>query len=347
MGRLFGKLGFNLGFAGSLEAPETPLEGYPLEQHPDWRVLQGIYDTKLGWRKRGETIFVRNQPVSGVKNLAFKSFYLEDGYILGTYLYQPMSGETWTIPFAKMVNGNNIIGARILANKVEIVQRRNGTWATRASTPVPAGSSHWVVHITNDHVYVEIDGVPVLDSSHAVPGPGYFGISMHKFEIGAETDFLENYKVFAEEPITYRGELITYNQKIIKDMAELFNILAYEKSLVASVEVTAVDPDWLPINQLVTQEKEPGDYEVLFSMGWSYDVTNKSGKIRFSLDGGSSWEERSEEPKDKTDKRTSSIILPLTLTTAQTLDIQLEANKEGTDHIMTIHHSLISIQRVK
>jgi hypothetical protein len=246
-----------------------------------------------------------------------------------------------------MINSNNIIGARILSNKVEIVQRKNGTWVTRASTAVPAGSSHWVVHITSNHVYVEIDGVLVLDSPHAVPGPGYFGISMHKFHIGAEADFLENYKIFTEEPLTYRGELITYNSKNINNMAELFDILAYEKSLVSSIEITEVDPNWLPVNQLVTQEKEPGDYEVLFSLGWSYDVTNKSGKIRFSLDGGATWQERSEEPKDKTDRRTASIVLPLTLTTAQILDLQIEANKEGTGHIMTIHNSLISIKRVK
>jgi len=347
MGRLFGKIGFNVGFTGTQKAQPTPLEGYPLERHPAWRVLAGTYDTKLGWKDWGNIIYVKNQTLSAIKNLAFRNYFQREAYISAKYLFQPTSNEHWTLPFAKIVNGNNLVGARVDSNKVEVVQRKNGVWSTKASVANPINLGYWMVHITDNHISVFIDGNLVAEAAHSISGEAHWGISMHKYVIAADQDLLENYRVTSEEPLTLNGEQITHEGKNLYTMAELFEILAYEKALAADIEVTEVDPNWLPINQLVTQEKKIGEYEILFSLGWSYDVVNRSGKIRFSLDGGATWQERSEEPKDKTDRRTASIVLPLTLTADRVVDLRLEANKEGTGHVMTIHHSLISIKRVK
>ena len=128
-------------------------------------------------------------------------------------------------------------------------------------------------------------------------------------------------------------------------MAELFDILTYdEKVTKADIDITAYAPDWQNITTLNTT-RDAGDYEVNIAIVWNYNLTNKSGKFRWSIDGGTTWLETSEEPKDKTDLRPFSVTFPVNHG-GGARQILLDASRENDTHTMTIKYVAVSYKRV-
>ena len=126
---------------------------------------------------------------------------------------------------------------------------------------------------------------------------------------------------------------------------DIFQILTIDKETIRTdIEVTAYSPSWQNLITLDT-DRVAGMYEVLISMVWNYDTANKSGKFRWSVDGGTTWLETSEEPKDKTDLRPFSVLFPVEHS-GGARQILLEAAREDDTHTMTMKYISVMYKRI-
>ena len=164
--------------------------GCPLERHPDW-ILKTNAASNTCWKDFG-TIIQFKKWVSGnfARNLSYKNLRSE-GAILEFDIIDAGETSNWALPAAKFLNDNNIVGARLNDGKVQIVQRKVGTWSTLGEVPGVAG--HWIVTITNNHITVNAEGTDVIDKAHTITGEGWFGISSHR--IMNDVDMISNFSV--------------------------------------------------------------------------------------------------------------------------------------------------------
>ena len=113
------------------------------------------------------------------------------------------------------------------------------------------------------------------------------------------------------------------------------------------VEGIDVADTWTEVNTLSVPVSNGQAYEIKLSLAWNYDTATKSGCIRYSLDGGTTWSDEScEEPKDRTDTRRGSFDMVRDITADGNLDVVIEMYKEDTSHTLTVVESLIMIKRI-
>jgi hypothetical protein len=130
--------------------------------------------------------------------------------------YSNAGGTTnWTLPFAKFVDANNLIGARVNDNKIEIVQRKSGVWATLASGGTDL-EGLFRVAILADRIEVFVDGVKQLEADHTLPNAGGFGISGHQWA-SPDATILSGYRVdpVSRFMVTHNGEEVTYGGEAV------------------------------------------------------------------------------------------------------------------------------------
>ena len=129
---------------------------------------------------------------------------------------------------------------------------------------------------------------------------------------------------------------------------DIFDVLTIDKEIIKTdIDVTAFAPSWQNIATLDT-DRVAGVYEVQISMVWNYDITNKSGKFRWTVDGHEAtptWLETSEEPKDKTDLRPFTISFPVEHT-GGVRKIMIEAAREDDTHTMTMKYVAVTYKRI-
>jgi len=208
--------GVNFGFYGSYGRPALSPVGSPLNSHPSWDQVDGAKPDDFGWDGNG-IVFKPRPTANRPQNLRFNKYNGISGVLTGTM--NDAGGNTnWTLPFAKFISEFNIVGARINDGQIEIVQRRNGTWATLIAGGANTDGD-WEVTITDSIIQVRINGTLELEHSHVISGAGGFGISGHKW-VPAEaiviTDynvrkFVVNNVVYNNVQVTYNGEEVTYN----------------------------------------------------------------------------------------------------------------------------------------
>jgi len=179
---------------GAAPPVSIPVEGQPLEDHPSWTLVDNVQggDSHFGWAEYGNIIrALPNAGVAEVQNLAFKGYRGTICILGGSYLIEPVATDNYCLPFAKFVDGHNLIGVRGVAGEVQIVQRSGGTWTT-LGTAVASAVGVWRVLITSVAISVHIDGSLILEVLHSIADEGSFGISGHKWTDG-EVDLLREY----------------------------------------------------------------------------------------------------------------------------------------------------------
>ena len=172
----------------------VPVEGSPLEHHPLWSVVHGTPPSKLGWKERGLVIVAQPNPTAEVINLAYRDLKGVAATIRGEYLFDAPDDDYWTLPFAKFVDLDNLVGVRRRGGQLECVQKVNGTWQTIA-TIAGVALGDWEVHITPTDIQVYINGNLKLSELHDIDGEGWFGISAHKWPSGDDVDMVREYRV--------------------------------------------------------------------------------------------------------------------------------------------------------
>jgi hypothetical protein len=80
------------------------------------------------------------------------------------------------------------------------------------------------------------------------------------------------------------------------------------------------------------------------SVIWKLDTVTKSGLLRYSVDGGTSWKQFQSEPKDKTNDNAN--VFGLTVDhTGGPFDIQIEMTRESGTNAMDCSRCEIVVER--
>ena len=138
-------------------------------------------------------------------------------------------------------------------------------------------------------------------------------------------------------------------------MAVLFTIiLNFTYSLAGAVtnvsETYPVDPDTVGANNVQVRIQgtigEAGLYELSISSTFLINAINNSVFRRFSLDGGATWDESSEESKDATDKKFRHYSFPLDHSAGQVIDYILQLKKEASADNLDVFTASIWLTRI-
>ena len=192
-------------------SPSGPAFYDPLEKHPLWAYVGGEAGPPSHFRCDSEKIIAKawtNNPK--VQIICYNNLQDVGGIFEADVTYAPDAEGYWFIPFTKQINSNNLIGARINNNQIQIVQRRVGTWTNIATAPIALG--HWRVVITDVDIAVYVDDVEQVKANHVISGAGYLGISGHKCP--AEVEVLSEYRATAlGNRIIYDGNYVVHNSE--------------------------------------------------------------------------------------------------------------------------------------
>jgi len=181
-----------------------PRSGCPLEDHPLWTLAAYTPGPSLVcWDDYGRTLIQKSNPAGDRCDLYIGALTAADGVISGTVAYIP-SGTAFTLPFCKMLNEDNVIGARVIAGGViELVQRLDATWTTvwtSGADAVSVGDLFELIFRGTD-IFIRVAGTTL--HKYALPaglqGDGYAGYQQHRFD-DADAALVHNYRLSLEVP---------------------------------------------------------------------------------------------------------------------------------------------------
>jgi len=207
---------------GSWGGSGIPMSGCPLEDHPMWTLAPWSTGPSLiCWADFGRTIIHRSNPGGDSVDLFISNITSAEGIISASVAYIP-TGTAWTLPLCKMIDDDNRIGVRAIADGVlELVQRVGGTWTTvwTSSTGAVIIGSKLALVFAGDELMVQVNDATV--HTYALPAElqvdGYAGINQHRFD-DAETTILTNYRlqpVLPDSWVTYNGVPVSHNGEIV------------------------------------------------------------------------------------------------------------------------------------
>jgi len=133
------------------------------------------------------------------------------------------------------------------------------------------------------------------------------------------------------------------NKKL--SVQDLRNIILPFYAFSKMADVVIIDDTYQEVSRLEVDSVEIGTYRYQFDVSYTYDSTNTSPAVRFSLDNGSTWTEFTAEFKDKLDTRPFSYGFPLAVTESGGQIILVEARKGANSATMEINYCDISLER--
>ena len=125
---------------------------------------------------------------------------------------------------------------------------------------------------------------------------------------------------------------------------DIFDILTFDNKVVENVTIGTDYPDWTEVNYFTSPDRVAGRYKVGMSVIWKLDTVKKSGMLRYSVDGGTSWKEFQSEPKDKTNDNANTFGLTVDHT-GGVFDIRIDMTREAGTASMDCSRSEIIIER--
>ena len=168
---------------GQPSGPGIPASGCPLNDHPLWERVVGAGDSVFCWENHLGTSISVHGSEDIVKNLSYKGLFVVNGMVSAKIAYVASGDQNWFMPLAgRMINGSNIIGARWNDGQFEVVQRKNGTWATLfAGGPAPVIGDEVKFSLSSKYWKLVVNDVVVGEGTTGLPDdPGYWGISQHR-----------------------------------------------------------------------------------------------------------------------------------------------------------------------
>jgi len=125
---------------------------------------------------------------------------------------------------------------------------------------------------------------------------------------------------------------------------DIFDILTYDNKVTADIDITTDYPDWTEANHFTSPDREAGRYKIGMSVIWKLDTTNKSGMVRYSVNGGTDWKEFQSETKDKTNDNADTFALTVDHP-GGVFDVRLDMTKEAGTADMDCSRCEITIER--
>jgi hypothetical protein len=193
-----------------------PATGCPLEKHPNWFIEAGPEPSGLCWEtSNGRTVSVASED-DIVRNIAFRSAKFQDGLVSAKIVTISTAANDWMLPLcARMIDPSNLIGARWIDGKFEVVQRAGGTWTTLFSGgPVPAVDDVVKLVLVGGNFRLTVNGAIVNEDAHGLPdSEGFWGLSTHRAtSFVGNTLFSEFYIVNADNVlVTHNSVPVTIN----------------------------------------------------------------------------------------------------------------------------------------
>jgi hypothetical protein len=156
--------------------------------------------------------------------------------------------------------------------------------------------------------YLAQDGVPIG------VGPNLYGIRL----------------TFQEATISEDWDLVAFSGSSGSGGGGGGAGLAYNFAKSTNVTITALNTDdpWTTIGTVTMNGAQPGIYEYKISVTYTLDSTTTSAFLRFSTDGGATWNNFQAEPKDISDARAVFYSYPIEVTAQSDLKLDLQGAKE-------------------
>ena len=127
---------------------------------------------------------------------------------------------------------------------------------------------------------------------------------------------------------------------------KLYDVLGENRWADSRVDILDVpaSPTWTLVGELNPTLKNGSAYTVALSLTMTMADTNDSALFRFSIDGGSSWEEFSKEAKDANDRVTADYFFPVT-GAGVPFHVILEVSKTSGGNTLDVHYANLVIKR--
>lgn len=122
-------------------------------------------------------------------------------------------------------------------------------------------------------------------------------------------------------------------------------LMTYDNANLTSPIIVNSDV-YTEVLRLTTPPRVQGTYEIKMSMIYSYNTISRSAYFRWSEDGGNTWFEMQEEPKDTLNKLVKSFF-HVDEFAGGIKDIIIQSHCENATDILNIYDMLIAYQRVK
>ena len=148
--------------------------------------------------------------------------------------------------------------------------------------------------------------------------------------------------------ISANGVAIANNASAISDLSS-FGTYDYVKKGIPDTgnPIVITDTTYQDIAELTTPIRGIGTYQITFSLTFDYDSTNKSAGFQWTLDNGTTWEQFSIEPKDKSDKKALTYTFPSELTVEAIFNFKMQGKCESSGNTLTVDYANIIIERKK
>jgi len=173
---------FPWGFQFGAPSESFPSEGCPLEDHPKWDLKAGTGPSGLCWASSSG----RDVLVGSDNDTSMILAYNESQFVNGTVaakVNMVTTGDTnWLLPLAgRMIDIDNMIGARWNDSHYQVVQRDGGTWTTLFDGGTPAVGDNVVFILSSKYWKLLVNGVQIADGETTLPDiAGWWGISHHQ-----------------------------------------------------------------------------------------------------------------------------------------------------------------------
>ncbi len=253
----------------------------------------------------------------------------------------------WTDTNAEDITLSSTLNIQMSVTIDQDVSPEDGTYTISfTASNTDKKTKDCVVHIFDDGVEVATQTVGVTGESDKIPYV-FSGSLSDPYASGS----VITCGFTGEAEVTINGSVSVSTLEIIKaesaPIASLtFNELSYDLDKRSNLVMTDT---WQTIAEVVTKEKAVigAEYEIGFSIASTYDQITKSEMFQISYDGGSTWMDFSEEPKDKTNITPRAFInVTDAITVAEKKHVILQAKKETSTGIMKIIRSLVWVKRV-
>lgn len=192
-----------------------------------------------------------------------------------------------------------------------------GTFKFETVTATPI-THHQDVNYWSGSAYPQVQGLYGADTAYSdiIPDDNAYGVDIQVQEVQASEDW----------------DIAAHSGDVSGSGASQL----YGFTKVQNLTIAATHPAYEEIARVELKGASPGIYEYKISLSGTLNSTINSMYIRFSIDGGSTWTEMRQEPKDITDTRSFFYAFPREYTTSGDLSLILEGAKENGGDIMVV-----------
>ncbi len=126
---------------------------------------------------------------------------------------------------------------------------------------------------------------------------------------------------------------------------QALTLLASPFYIYTKVSALDIEDTWTDVCTVESAENPHATFEFKMSTSFTLDSAIHSAFFRFSIDGGSTWDEITLEPSDVTNKQSPTYFFPKDVLKNAGVSLILQARKEDAADVMTILYADVIIEK--